>query len=77
VLSVAPLSLNAFPEMKNPFSTPQEELPVSSAITNLEQVNAQLLQPVTTGTTGTTGTIPYSQMNLAQRAEYDKLVRGI
>jgi len=74
VLSVAPLSLNAFPEMKNPFSTPQEELPVSSAITNLEQVNAQLLQPVTTGTTGT---IPYSQMNLAQRAEYDKLVRGI
>ena len=74
MLSVAPLSLNAFPEMKNPFSTPQEELPVSSAITNLEQVNAQLLQPVTTGTTGT---IPYSQMNLAQRAEYDKLVRGI
>ena len=74
MLSIAPLSLGEFPEFENPFSTPTEEQPVTSAISGLQQVNPQLLQPPVTSVNTQ---IPYSQMNLAQRAEYDKLVRGI
>jgi len=74
MLSIAPLSLGQFPEFENPFSTPTEEQPVTSNISGLAQVNPQLLQPPVTSINTT---IPYSQMNLAQRAEYDKLMRGI
>ena len=73
ILSIAPLSLGEFPEFENPFSTPTEEQPVTSNISGLAQVNPQLLQPPVTSINTT---IPYSQMNLAQRAEYDKLMRG-
>ena len=74
MLSIAPLSLGEFPEFENPFSTPTEEQPVTSNISGLAQVNPQLLQPPVTSVNTA---IPYSQMNLAQRAEYDKLMRGI
>ena len=74
MLSIAPLSLGQFPEFENPFSTPTEEQPVTSNISGLAQVNPQLLTPPVTSVNTQ---IPYSQMNLAQRAEYDKLVRGI
>ena len=63
-----------FPEFENPFSIPTEEQPVTSNISGLAQVNPQLLQPPVTSVNTQ---IPYSQMNLAQRAEYDKLMRGI
>jgi len=74
MLSIAPLSLGNFPEFENPFSTPTEDQPVTSAISGLAQVNPQLLTPPVTSVNTQ---IPYSQMNLAQKAEYDKLVRGI
>jgi hypothetical protein len=71
MLSIAPLSLATFPEFENPFSTPTEEQPVTSNISGLAQVNPQLLQPPVTSVNTQ---IPYSQMNLAQKAEYDKLI---
>ena len=48
MLSIAPLSLGEFPEFENPFSTPTEEQPVTSAISGLAQVNPQLLTPPVT-----------------------------
>ena len=74
MLSIAPLSLGEFPEFENPFSTPTEEQPVTSAISGLAQVNPQLLTPPVTSVNTD---LAQRAMNLAQRAEYDKLVRGI
>jgi len=72
IMSLAPLSLADFPEMENPFTEVKDNV-LSKPLDALGQVNPELLQPPVASNFA----IPYSQMSLAQRIEYDKAMRGI